>query len=199
MLAADLHDNQDNIPTADMKDRTYWIKKGAQDVYNFSEDFLLWVTSLKENFRITKQLFFVRPLLQEICDFYREQALQKGNTITYEAAEDLQLYSDPHLLLTIIRNLTDNANKYTSKGSISLEAKRIGDELVVMVADTGKGMSPREVAAFMGRGTLDEVKSGSQLGHKFIFDLTQKLDGKLSVESTEGAGTRVSIRIPLAP
>jgi signal transduction histidine kinase len=196
MLASDLHDNQDNIPPADLKDRTYWIKKGAQDVYNFSEDFLLWVTSLKENFRITKQLFFVRPLLQEICDFYREQAQQKGNTITYEAPEDLRLYSDPHLLLTIIRNLTDNANKYTSGGSISLEAKLDKGDLVLVVADTGKGMSPREIAAFMGRETLDEVKSGSQLGHKFVSDLTERLDGTLSVESTEGAGTRVSIRIP---
>jgi signal transduction histidine kinase len=199
ILAADLHDNQDKMSPAEIRDRTYWIKKGAQDVYNFSEDFLLWVTSLKENFRITKQLFFVRPLLQEIADFYREQAQQKGNTITYEAAGDLQLFSDPHLLLTIIRNLTDNANKYTSKGSISLGAKRDGDDLLLSVADTGKGMNPRQVEAFLGRETIDDVKSGSQLGHKFVSDLTHRLNGMLSVESMEGNGTRVYIRIPVGP
>jgi signal transduction histidine kinase len=199
MLAGDLHDNQDGFTPAELKDRAFWVKKGAQDIYNFSEDFLLWVTSQKDNFKISKKLFNVRPLLQEIHDFYLEQALQKGNTIDYEADEDLKVWSDPHLLITIIRNLTDNANKYTQQGSIRISAQRDGNELLITVADTGKGMSPQQVAAFLGEENLDNVKSGSQLGHKFVFDLTQRLNGALSVESGENTGTTVSVRIPTDP
>ncbi|HEV2482911.1 MAG TPA: triple tyrosine motif-containing protein, partial [Puia sp.] len=51
MLAGDLHDNQDGFTPAELKDRAFWVKKGAQDIYNFSEDFLLWVTSQKDNFK----------------------------------------------------------------------------------------------------------------------------------------------------
>jgi signal transduction histidine kinase len=199
MLAGDLHDNQGNFSPAELKDRTYWVKKGAQDVYHFSEDFLLWVTSQKDNFKVSKQLFFVRPLLQEIDDFYHEQVLQKGNRLSYDADAGLQAWSDPHLIITIIRNLTDNANKYTHQGEIRIEARAEGKHLLVLVADTGRGMTPEQVAAFLGSGSLDNLKSGSQLGHKFIVDLTQRLNGTLSVDTREETGTTVTLRIPLEP
>ena len=196
MLASDLHDHQSDLSAAQLRDRTWWVKKGAQDIYHFSEDFLLWVTSQKDNFKLTRQRFAIRPLLNEILDFYQEQALQKGNRIEIEADETLQIYSDPHLLITIIRNLTDNANKYTERGSIRLAAEKTAGGWLITISDTGKGMSPQQVEAFLGQGSLDNVKSGSQLGHKFVFDLTQRLDGTLSVESIEGKGTRVSLHIP---
>ena len=195
MLASDLHDNQDSLSGEELKERSYWVKKGAQDVYHFSEDFLLWVTSQKDNFRISKTVFHVRPLLREIYDFYLEQVLQRGNCISYEADEGLQLYSDPHLLTTIIRNLTDNANKYTEQGTIHISAVRDGTDILIVVADSGRGMNPRQVAAFLGHDNMDNLKSGSQLGHKFIHDLTKRLNGTLSVESVENAGTTVSLRI----
>ena len=196
LLAGDLHDNQNSLSAEEIKDRTYWVKKGAQDIYNFSEDFLLWVTSQTDTFSISKQQFAVRPLLREIFDFFLEQVQQRGNSISYEAADDLSIFSDPHMLLTIIRNLVDNANKYTSQGSIRITASVEGPSVLISVADTGKGMSPQQVAAFLGDDSLDNMKSGSQLGHKFIFDLTQRLSGTLSVRSIEQKGTTVDLRLP---
>jgi signal transduction histidine kinase/ligand-binding sensor domain-containing protein len=197
MLAGDLHDNQANLSPAESKDRTYLVKKGAQDIYNFSEDFLLWVTSQKDNFSTSSRLFHLRPLLQEIYDFFNEQVQQRGNSISYEADENLRVYSDPHVLITIIRNLTDNANKYTSHGSIRIKAMQQGEDVVISITDTGKGMTPQQIAAFLGNDTLENVRSGSQLGHKFIFDLTQRLNGSLSVESTEQTGTTVTLKLPM--
>jgi len=199
MLAGDLHENQESLSAAELKLRTFWVKKGAQDVFNFSEDFLLWVSSQKDNFKVSKQLFFVWPLLEEIRDFYGEQVLQKGNKLSIDADPALQVRSDPHLMITILRNLTDNANKFTHQGEIRIEARRNGQHLLVSVADTGRGMSPEQAAAFRGEGNLDNLKSGSQLGHQFIVDLTRRLDGTLSVDTGNGSGTMVSLRIPLEP
>jgi signal transduction histidine kinase len=199
MLAGDLHDNQETLSAAELKERAYWVKKGSQDIYHFSEDFLLWVTSQKDNFKVSKRLFFIRPLLQEIYEFYLEQALQKGNRLSYTADQRLQVWSDPHLMITIIRNLTDNANKYTHQGEIRIEARQEGKQLLVLVADTGRGMSPEQAAAFLGEGSLDGANRGSQLGHKFIVDLTHRLNGTLSVETAEQTGTTVILRIPMEP
>jgi len=196
MLATDLHDNQANFSAEEIRERSYWIKKGTHDVYNFSEDFLLWVTSQKNNFSITKHIFPLRPLLQEIYDFFREQVRQKGNNIYCEAAEDLNIYSDPHILITIIRNLVDNANKYTDRGSIMISASEDDSCIIIAVYDTGRGMTVKQIEAFTRNDSLDDVKSGSQLGHKFIFDLTKRIDGTVSVESREGEGTTVSLRLP---
>lgn len=196
LLAGDLHDNQSALSASDMKERTYWVKKGAQDIYNFSEDFLLWITSQKDNFSISRRPFPIKPLLQEIYDFFSEQVQQRGNHISFEADENLVAWSDPHVLITIIRNLVDNANKYTSQGSIHITASRQRSNVLITISDTGKGMSPQQIAAFLGGDSLENVSSGTQLGHKFVFDLTRRLNGVLSIESEEKKGTRVNLLLP---
>jgi signal transduction histidine kinase len=197
MLASDLHDNQAGYSQEEIKERIYWIKKGTQDVYNFSEDFLLWVTSQRDDFSITPRLIHLRTLLQEIYDFFLEQVQQKGNSLTYQAAEDLKTYSDPHILITIIRNLVDNANKYTDDGKIILSAYEKDARLLISVSDTGRGMSPRQIEYFLQQQSLENIHSGSQLGHKFVLDLTHRLDGTVSIESKEGLGTTVILSFPI--
>ena len=196
MLAVDLHDNQPGLSPAEIRERAYWVKQGALDIYNFSEDFLLWITSKKDNFSISSRLFPIRPLLQEISDFFREGVRQRGNQLSYEADGQLMVYSDPHVLITIIRNLVDNANKYTSQGSIRLTATGQGPNVLICISDTGKGMSPRQIAAFLGEDNMENVSSGTQLGHQFIFDLTRRLNSGLSVESEENKGTKISLLLP---
>ena len=140
--------------------------------------------------------FPIRPLLQEIYDFFSEQVQQRGNQLSYEAGEELLIDSDPHVLITIIRNLVDNANKYTSQGSIRITATRQEDHVQICISDTGQGMSRRQIAAFLGEDNLENVNSGSQLGHKFIFDLTRRLGGVLSVVSEEQKGSKISLLLP---
>lgn len=194
MLASDLHDNQDNFSREEFRERSYWIKKGTHDIYNFSEDFLLWVTSQKNNFTITKRHFPIKPLLQEIYDFFKEQVQQKGNSIFFDARDDLNIYSDPHILITIIRNLVDNANKYTDRGRIDINAYTEDAFVIISVSDTGKGMNSRQMEAFLQNDNMDDLKSGSQLGHKFIFDLTKRINGSVSIESMEKVGTTVRLQ-----
>jgi signal transduction histidine kinase len=197
LLASDLLDNQSNYSPEEVRERIYWIKKGTQDIYNFSEDFLLWVTSQRDNFNITRRLIHLRPLLQEIYDFFQEQVQQKGNNLSYSADETLTTWSDPHILITIIRNLVDNANKYTEGGTIVLRAYEEDDQLCISVSDNGKGMSPKQTAYFMQQVSLDHVQSGSQLGHKFVYDLTLRLNGNVSIDSREGKGTTVWLKFPI--
>jgi signal transduction histidine kinase len=194
LISSDLLDNQANYSAEEIKERIYWIKKGTQDIYHFSEDFLLWVTSQRDDFNITLRHIHLKPLLREIYDFYLGQVQQKGNILSYEAEEDLTTWSDPHILITIIRNLVDNANKYTDGGNIVLRAYEEGADLCISVSDTGRGMSPKQAAYFMQEVSLEHVQSGSQLGHKFVFDLTHRLNGQVMVESREGMGTTVNLR-----
>jgi signal transduction histidine kinase len=197
MLAGDLHDNQQNYSEEEIKERAFWIKKGTNDIYNFSEDFLLWVTSQKNNFSISKRLFPIRPLIQEIHEFFSDQLQQKGNTLFYEASEDLSIYSDPHILITIIRNLVDNANKYTDRGNINIHAYEEISQTVISISDTGKGMNRQQIDSFLN-GKEEDLKSGSQLGHKFVYDLSKRIDGVVSIESKEKEGTVVTLRFSKA-
>ncbi len=194
MLAADLNDNLAGFSRDELKERSYGIKKGAGELYTFSEDFLLWVTAQRNNFRIAERSFPIRPLLQEIDDFFRDQVQQKGNSLYIDAPEELKMFSDPHILITIIRNLVDNANKYTDQGKIAIRAYEEGAYIFISVIDTGKGMNQQQIDAFLQNENLDDIRSGSQLGHKFVFDLTQRIGGIVSLDSREREGTTVALR-----
>ncbi len=194
MLAGDLHDNLAGFSPDELKERTYGIKKGANELYTFSEDFLLWVTAQRNNFSITERSFLVRPLLQEIYEFFRDQVQQKGNCLTIDAPEELIMYSDPHILITIIRNLVDNSNKYTDQGKIIIRAWEEFPHIFISVKDTGKGMNRQQIDAFLQNENLDDIRSGTQLGHKFISDLTRRIGGSISLDSREKEGTTVVLR-----
>jgi signal transduction histidine kinase len=198
MLAGDLHDNLTGFSPEELKERTYGIKKGASELYTFSEDFLLWVTAQRNNFSITERSFPIRPLLQEIYEFFRDQVQQKGNCLMIDAPEDLNMYSDPHILITIIRNLVDNANKYTDQGKIIISAYEEFPYIFISVKDTGKGMNRQQIDAFLQNESLDDIHSGSQLGHKFISDLTRRIGGTISLDSREKEGTTVLLRFDKA-
>ena len=63
----------------------------------------------------------------------------------------------------------------------SLRASRAANEPLRI----GSILSVTGPAAFLGEDNLENISSGSQLGHQFIFDLTRRLGGVLSVESEE--------------
>ena len=71
MLAVDLHDNQAGLSPAEIRERAYWVKKGALDIYNFSEDFLLWITSKKDNFSISSRLLPDPPIAAGALRFFQ--------------------------------------------------------------------------------------------------------------------------------
>ncbi|MDP4150433.1 MAG: ATP-binding protein [Bacteroidota bacterium] len=194
MMANDLHENLGELTPQETRERSYWIRKGTQDLYTFSEDLLLWVTSQKNNFSISKRPVPIQPLLQEMAEFFREQLNQKRNCLDIEASPGLSLHSDPHILITILRNLVDNANKYTSNGKIKIRAYQETAHTVLSVADTGKGMTAAQIAVYLNRENLDGIRSGTQLGHQFILDLTYRMNGTVSISSQEGAGTIVVLR-----
>jgi signal transduction histidine kinase len=93
----------------------------------------------------------------------------------------------------------DNANKYTDKGKITISAYKEDDHIFISVSDTGKGMSSQQVESFLQNDNLDDVKTGSQLGHKFIFDLTKRIHGTVSIDSREQIGTTVKLKFPVEP
>lgn len=120
--------------------------------------------------------------------------------------EGLNAELDPRRLQQIVQQLLDNAVKYTEHGKITVELCSVyrqghGSWLQLTVADTGIGISESyqrdlfkafgQVDDFMSRGS-EGVHLGLALVNKFVND--QK--GEIDVESTEGVGTTIRIRLP---
>lgn len=124
--------------------------------------------------------------------------------VHWPAATDLPaLRTDEEKLRTILRNLLENACKYTARGSISIAARweSTTDEIAITVSDTGIGIEPAELAAIFeafrqGSNRADLTASGVGLGLYIVQRLTARLGGTVTVHSTPGLGSEFTVRIP---
>jgi signal transduction histidine kinase len=119
-------------------------------------------------------------------------------------AEPPMLLVDELKLKQIVINLLSNAVKFTPAGKISLEARLEGRHgFVIAVADTGIGIAPEDMAHVFTPFTQLEANvsrpiPGTGLGLPLTKALVELHGGSLIIDSTVGAGTTVTVTLPVA-
>jgi len=134
------------------------------------------------------------------------QAAADRRDISLELAcgEPLTVVTDEALLYRILQNLTDNALKFTGrKGRVRLSLHRDGDCAVLGIADTGIGIAEAEhervFREFYQVASADRNRSqGLGLGLSIVRRLCGLLGVALQFASAPGAGTTVTLRLPLS-
>jgi signal transduction histidine kinase len=105
----------------------------------------------------------------------------------------------------LVRNLIDNAVRYTGEGgTVDVSVRRDGDVVVVRVADTGIGIPQRELPRIFERFyRVDRARSretgGTGLGLSIVRHVTENHGGDVTVESELGQGTTFEVRLPTVP
>jgi signal transduction histidine kinase len=111
---------------------------------------------------------------------------------------------DADQLDRVLVNLLSNAVKYTPKGGhVAAALASEGDSAVLTVADTGIGIPAQDQAAlftrfFRASNAVAGAVPGSGLGMSIARTIVTNHEGDISVESAEGEGTTVTVRIALA-
>jgi signal transduction histidine kinase len=109
---------------------------------------------------------------------------------------------DQHRMNQILENILSNAKKYSPSNSlISIIASKEGNQFSIKVIDQGIGMSPEVVShifdKFYRADESDTSVSGLGLGMSIVRQIVIDHGGDITVDSTEGEGTSVSVRIPI--
>ena len=125
----------------------------------------------------------------------------KGITVNNNLPRHLQWLTDMETIRIVIRNLLNNAVKFTPvKGIIEFSAQADGQQTSVTITDNGVGMSPEVMEGinsetyYTTKGTQNE--EGSGFGLMLIRDLIKKFNGKLHMESALGKGSSFTISFP---
>lgn len=145
----------------------------------------------------------LRPMLDEILDAYRRIAISKGIALRHGAMVEVQVRSDQILLGRMVRNLVENAIRYTERGTIVLSSRRVGDRVCIEVEDTGIGIAPDQLERIfeefhqVGNPERDKAR-GLGLGLAIIQRLSAILDHPVEVRSQLGVGSTFAILVPLA-
>jgi len=148
-------------------------------------------------------------LLESLCsvrDLARSAASHKGLAVELEfAVETPQLVrGDPTRLRQVLLNLTDNAVKFTARGSIHLAVRPVAPErLEFSVRDTGVGIRPEALGRIFEPFTQEDESTtrrfgGTGLGLAICKRMVALMGGNLTVESTPGVGStfRFEARLP---
>ena len=145
--------------------------------------------------------FSAVQLLRRLVDEFQPAAQRKGLRLYLTAPGEANVLSDPMLLERVLRNLVDNAIKYTPSGSIALSIEADREQWIVRVRDTGTGIPANEQARVfeefyqVGNAERDRTQ-GLGLGLSIVKRLGELLALDLSMRSTEGEGTMFEMRLP---
>lgn len=146
-------------------------------------------------------------VLREIFRDLLPAAGSKGLIMELNASEPLRIVSDCKLIDQAIRNLVENAIKFTQQGKINVTAKKTdrGDpEVEITIADTGIGIPAEKQHIIFeefrqANEGYDRPYEGSGLGLSITRKCIQLLNGTLTLKSAPGQGSEFTIRLPATP
>jgi signal transduction histidine kinase/AmiR/NasT family two-component response regulator len=138
-------------------------------------------------------------VIRETCRIVRE-SFAANVELELDIQDRLPVEGDSSALSQVIMNLCTNARDAMPQGGLlRIEARRAGDNALVVVSDAGTGME-REVLekCFDPFFTTKPVDKGTGLGLSTAYGIIKSHEGVISVDSAPGAGTTFRLQFPLA-
>jgi two-component system, OmpR family, phosphate regulon sensor histidine kinase PhoR len=151
----------------------------------------------------------LKEVAEQMLGLFEKAAHDKGlhlhlSTPPSPAAgpQPLVLKADRFKLEQVFINLLDNAIKYTDAGEVELALGREDDRAVIKVRDTGPGIAAEHLPRIFERFyVVDKGRSrqlgGTGLGLSIVKHIVLLHGGEVSVSSTPGAGTTVTVTLPV--
>lgn len=178
------------------------VRQTSKTTYELLENLLTWARSQGGQIKLSPCHITIHELLISSSDVLRSALDKKEITLNIKADVTLHVYADRAMISTVIRNLLNNAVKFSNRGGrITITAEKQQTEVLISVSDTGVGI-PDDVAtklfhvgeATTTRGT--EHEAGSGLGLILVKDFVERNHGKIGVNSEVGKGSLFWFTVP---
>lgn len=181
------------------------INRSAKNLFNLVNNLLEWAMSQSGNIEVYAEVFNMNELIDQNVRLVQVMLKSKKIRLNYTQEEDFNVFADLSMINTVVRNLLNNAIKFTPEnGEITINcSEEIKGFITCEISDNGVGMSQEKVgnlfrldAQNSTKGTNNEAGTG--LGLLLCKEFIAKNKGKIFVSSKEGAGTTFSILLPKA-
>ena len=196
------------LESGTLDNRNFTLLKKVQQS---SEDLLKLVASILDLSKLEHGKLALRespepifPLVQRIVSTFESFAGRSGIDLTYiyKAQKNLRLEIDREKVETILNNLLSNAIKFTPKGGkVSVTVEDKGNALLLVVQDTGRGISQNDLPKIFNRFYQSEEKNapaegGTGIGLALCQELVHLMKGSIKAESTLGDGSTFFVEFP---
>jgi len=198
-----LSDRQSSLGQREVMEYGAAVHTSAQQVHKLLENLLEWSMLQMGRLEFEPGIIDLKEIIDTNLDLFRPVAGNKKIHLTSRRRQPLDAFADARMISTIIRNLVNNAIKFTPEGgSVTISARRKGKWAEVEVSDTGIGIAPDRLSNLF---RLDEKSSavgtggeaGTGLGLYLCKDLIDKNGGQVFIETAEGKGSTFRFTLPL--
>lgn len=178
------------------------LQAATRNTLHSLDNMLLWIKSMFPEYKMAPEPVHIRSLLDKLEGSFEKQLESKQISLVIHCDETLTFMLEPPLIRYILKNILDNAIKFSHAGSsITVEATMPEDKkLQVVVEDHGVGMderirkqlfTPNQIVC---TGTQREKGMGIAL---FLCkEFIEKYNGSITARSASGEGATFTIQLP---
>ena len=197
-----LNKDYDRFNEVEHRKFAFDIHQSTNNIFRLLQNLLEWSRSQTGRLNYSPSVVEYQQILDNSLSVLRSLADQKNIAIKTGDDPELKIFADPLMIETVLRNLINNAIKFTPEGGrIEISAKEVDSQVLISVRDTGIGISEEDTqnlfridSKVKRKGTNNE--DGSGLGLVLCHEFVNKHNGKIWVESTPENGSEFIFSIP---
>lgn len=199
----------DNLASKNLNALENLLQKNSSIVngaYGLLDNLLNWalLQTGQQYFYIDKLRLFI--IIEQVAYNYKPLLLEKELTFENTVSKKEVIYADQESLKIVLRNLLDNAIKFSKpNGSIKIYSRNSSEDYCdLIVEDIGLGMSEETRLRLLKDTVLLNKKEhedviGTGLGLQLCKSMISKNNGKFDIESELGKGTKMIVSLPKRP
>lgn len=178
------------------------IHDEVDNMSNLINDILMISRLENKDIDVIKHPVHLMPLVDEIVDTMQVEIDKRHLTVT-KNVEDITYISNHQHMYQLLSNLITNAIKYNvENGSITIEAHQSETNIIIVVSDTGRGISKIDQGRVFERffrcdQGRDKETGGTGLGLAIVKHIVQYYHGNIHLSSKLNEGTTFKIVLPM--
>ncbi len=197
-----LSNDYDNFSEDERRKFAADIHQSTNNIFRLLQNLLEWSRSQTGRLTFNPREIEFKKVINNAVSVLLSLAEQKNIAIQLTYDDNLTLFADPQMIETVLRNLINNAIKFTpASGKIEITAMQADGQINLCVKDSGVGISQEDIqnlfqidSTVKRKGTNNE--DGSGLGLILCKEFVYKNNGRIWVESSPGEGSSFFFTVP---
>lgn len=186
----------DNLSKEEILTLSKQLRESVDNTIKMADNLITWARIQMNDYQYNMETIKVKDIASSVCDVYKDVASKKGIKVSCSVEDSLTVTGDKNQIEFVIRNLVNNAIKFTDKdGFVSLTAKALpGRQVQISVKDSGVGISDESKKKLFSIGHKQSTdgtagEKGTGLGLMLSFEFVKLNGGQIDIESILGKGT----------
>ena len=193
------------LSVEERKDFFKLLEKSSHRLMDTMTDYMDMAKLVSNTLKVTMKEFNLLVVLETMATKASKMCAEKNIEFIPHFPDEsavVTLKSDPEFIIKILDKLLDNAIKFTSEGCVTIDCSINGEQIMVVVSDTGIGIENDRLelifdAFRQADNALSRTYEGSGLGLTIAKKMVTLLGGTISVVSAKGKGSTFTVTIPV--